>query len=172
MTWHRIGLVARLLLHVATIYIVVDVLFVAHGNSVANSFVHTLVPFVHPVLLLASLIVLPSVLVESLVSVHSRGRRLQFAKTAATASPSVEAIPAVEAAWGDLFNEAPDPRRFGGAEASFLLVTAPWDHLDMTETQQPERVFVPGLVPSPLCGILGSAAALAGLGLILVSVVM
>jgi hypothetical protein len=187
MTRHRIGLVGRLLLHVATMCILVYILFAAYGNSVGppvahvavnaiglkatvrawltlHSMVgvfHTVVPSVQPALLVASLFVLPSVLIESLVSVHSRERRLQLAKTAATARP------AVEAAWGGVFNEVPDPRRFGGAEASLLLVTAPWDHpLDVAETQQPE------LVRSLLWGILGGAAALAGLGLILAGVFM
>jgi len=194
-TRHMIGVVARLVLHVATMVILLYVLYAAYGNTLGTALVraaantigvmatiralqtlspmagvfHALVPVVQPVWLVASLIALPSVLIETLVRVHSRRRRLQLAKTATTASRAVQVSPE-EAAWGDLFNGTPEAVCFGGAEASLLLATVPWDPSDMTETKQPESVFIRELVLSHLAGILSSVVALAGIGLILAGV--
>jgi hypothetical protein len=130
MTRHRIGLVARLVLHVATLIIFVFVLLAGTVNQWAptlapaaarvgvrligsltewrlaqtvyqdtNSMrgvVRTFVPVVHPVLSVAAFVLLPSVLIECLLRVHSR-RLQQLARASAAARP------ALDPAWGDLF---------------------------------------------------------------------
>ena len=191
-TRHRIRIVVQLLLHVTTLFMLVYILFVAYSNSLGAAvadtavkvmgpraairawgtltpligFLHKLVPRVHPVPAALILMVLPSILIEGLLTIHARGRRRQLAMTAATAGPSVQASPPAEGAWGDLFK---DPRPFGAAEASLLVVAAPWD---MTEPQQPERPIIAEFVLSHLAGILGSVVALSGLGLVLAGVFM
>lgn len=69
-------------------------------------------------------------------------------------------------------NGTPVPGRFGGADASLLLITAPWGRFDITEAQRPEGVFARELGLSHLGGVLCSVAALAGLGLVLAGTLM
>ena len=174
MARHRIGVVARLLLHVGTVLLVVYVLLAGTVNQWASILapaaarlgahmigsgtegrwaqtVYQVTNSMRGVVRTLVPLVHPVLSVAAFIALPSvliecllKVHSRRLQQLARAAAQR----PALDPGWGDLFTT--HPGRFGGAEASLLQFT----HPDWIEPQQPLGVLVNGLVLFPLCEIL------------------